>query len=409
MVLGELSFGRTDRPARLLRIAALVAPLPLDALGILLALVGTALASREPMAYVFFAVVLLLTSGHICLVAILAARALYVTRGRAEGIVGGLMAISLAGAIAVAHALVAIPVGVGSYRALRKHVAPMVREIVRTFENKSSAPRPSYAGFNGNLQVFTRPPGASILIDGNVKGQTPAKLHLPVDRLPLELSVRLSGYEPRQIVLTKTSDNVFNFVLEPMPLDLLPFPDPAPYPKSSDDKRELPPTGPKLRWRDLTGTHLVKFQTDSDDMAAKDYVQQWMTTGLTYVYSEDSKKWTTGPLVELWSCDLEKTWMEAHTGQWSIRDVDGDGAAEIFVVWWYGCAYESGPQGTLAATVTIPRDGTHYILSRDVRRGQQSWPATVGEEPPPAYLKVLRDLQSQHRQMAAEYMRGLEP
>lgn len=54
----------------------------------------------------------------------------------------------------------------------------------------------------GHVAVNSNPPGASVLVGGQVVGNTPATLKLPANGKPVRISVRKAGFKPRTVTVT---------------------------------------------------------------------------------------------------------------------------------------------------------------------------------------------------------------
>jgi len=64
----------------------------------------------------------------------------------------------------------------------------------------------------------TTPPGAQIMVDGEVRGEpTPTWIYLPTSEELLDIRLELDGYEARTLQLPAVHDQTFSEVLEPSP------------------------------------------------------------------------------------------------------------------------------------------------------------------------------------------------
>ena len=78
-----------------------------------------------------------------------------------------------------------------------------------------------------HLKVSSTPPGASVTIDGELRGKTPYTGELPRRATPIELTLALPGYQSVKRAIALDGNVVLSLTLEPAPR---PAPAPAPAP-----------------------------------------------------------------------------------------------------------------------------------------------------------------------------------
>ncbi len=92
-------------------------------------------------------------------------------------------------------------------------------------DDKSAAPQPNVEEATEQpattdeprvveFKIFTAPPKAELLIDGESMGVTPAKFTMSETRLPLDVNLKLDGYEARTVTLAADGATTFDLKLD---------------------------------------------------------------------------------------------------------------------------------------------------------------------------------------------------